>query len=399
VTSKSHLKAFGVLAASLCLITWIAGPGSAQNPVPLATTGLVSPEVHSDRTVTFRIQAPKAAKVQVAGEWMSSNHAETTTDGSLMKKDDKGVWTTTIGPLEPNTYTYSFDVDGMNIADPVNPIMKLRARTSASMVTIPGNQPWEFREVPHGNVTINYHKAAALNGAVRQVFVYTPPGYEKSPATRYPVLYLLHGSGGVASDWTQAGFANYIEDNLVADKKAVPMIIVMTFGHAIPIDAPTPTDPALSNNSLFEQYLLKDVIPMVESRYRVAPGRTNRAIAGLSMGGSQATQIGYGHPDLFASVGIFSSTGPADAETKYKVFADAKTANTEMKALFFGVGKEDTNPNAALKKVSASLTSRGIKNVFFEDTEGATGHVWAVWRKCLVQFVPLLFQNAHSAGA
>lgn len=382
-------KTLLAVSTSLCLITWLAGSGSAQNPVPLATSGLVSPEVHADRTVTFRIQAPKATKVEIAGEWMSTNRAETTVDGSVMKKDDKGVWTTTIGPLEPNTYTYSFNVDDVNMADPVNPVMKLRARTSASMVTIPGDQPWEYREVPHGNVEINYHKSEVLKGAVRQVFVYTPPGYDKNVSAKYPVLYLLHGSGGVASDWTQAGFANYIADNLLAEKKAVPMIIVMTWGHALPVGAPT-----AENANTFESYLLKEVIPMIESKYRVAPGRQNRAIAGLSMGGGQASQIGYGHTDLFAYVGLFSHDMGADA-AKYKVLSDPKLA-ADMKGLFYGVGKEDPR-DPGMTKIAASLDKLGIKHVFYEDKDGATGHVWPVWRKCLVQFAPMLFQNGHGA--
>jgi len=353
--------------------------------VPLSTTGLVSPEVHADRTVTFRIEAPKATKVEIAGEWLSSNRAETTVNGSAMTKDGKGVWSTTIGPLEPNTYIYSFNVDGMNISDPVNPIVKLRARTSASLVTIPGNQPWEFRDVPHGTVEINYHKSAVLNGATRQVFVYTPPGYDKNASRKYPVLYLLHGSGGMASDWTNAGFANYIEDNLIATNRSVPMIIVMPWGHALPVGAATG-----DNAALFDQYLLKEVMPMIEAKYRVAPGRVNRAIAGLSMGGGETTFTGLGHPELFAYLGFFSHDMGADS-AKYKVLNDSKAA-AEMKTLFWGVGKEDPR-DPGMKKLTDSLTALGIKHVFYEDTEGATGHVWPVWRKCLTEFAPLLFRN------
>lgn len=375
-----------ILITAICFFLCVPSVISAQaNPVPLASTGIVSPEVHPDRTVTFRIYAPNATKVQIAGEWMSSNQAEKTVNGSAMTKDDKGVWSATIGPLEPNTYIYSFNVDGMNIADPVNPAIKLRARTSATLVTIPGDQPWEFRDVPHGKVEINYHRSKVLNGAVRQIFVYTPPGYDKSASTRYPVLYLLHGNGGVASDWTNAGFANYVEDSLIAEKKAVPMIIVMPWGHALPIGSPSG-----ENAKLFEQYFLKEVMPLVESKYRVAPGRTNRAIAGLSMGGGQTTLIGLGHPDMFAYVGLFSHDIGADS-VKYEVLNDPKAA-AEMKALFWGVGKEDPR-HVGMKKLTDSLTSLGIKHVFYEDTEGATGHVWPVWRKCLTQFAPLLFQN------
>lgn len=374
------------LSIPLCLLLSLPVMSFAQaSPVPLATTGVVSPEVHPDRTATFRLYAPDASKVQIAGEWISSNQAETTVHGTPMTKDDKGVWTATVGPLEANTYIYSFNVDGMNIADPVNPIIKLRARTSASLLTIPGDQPWEFRDVPHGRVEINYHKSAVLDGATREIFVYTPPGYDKNTSTRYPVLYLLHGSGGVASDWTNAGFANYIEDSLIAAKNAVPMIIVMPWGHALPIGAPTG-----NNASLYEQYFLKEVMPYIEANYRVASGRTNRAIAGLSMGGGETTLIGLGHPDLFANVGLFSHDIGADS-AKYKVLNDPKAA-ADMKVLFWGVGKEDPR-DVGMKKLTDSLTTLGIKHTFYEDTEGATGHVWPVWRKCLVQFAPMLFQN------
>jgi enterochelin esterase family protein len=380
------MKIIRNFATIACIIPVLSGVIFAQgSPVPLAATGLKTPEVHPDRTVTFRISAPNASKVQIAGEWMSSNQAETTVNGTEMAKDEKGVWTATVGPLEPNTYIYSFNVDGMNIADPVNPAIKLRARTSATLVTVPGDQPWEFRDVPHGRVEINYSKSAVLNGETRQVFVYTPPDYDKNASARYPVLYLLHGNGGVASDWTNAGFANYIEDNLIADKKAVPMIIVMPWGHALPIGSPTG-----ENAKMFEQYLLKEVLPMVESKYRVAPGRTNRAIAGLSMGGGQTTLIGLGHPDLFANVGLFSHDMGAES-AKYKVLNDPKTA-ADMRVLFWGVGKEDPR-DPGMKKLTDSLTGLGIKHVFYEDSEGATGHVWPVWRKCLVQFAPMLFQT------
>jgi enterochelin esterase family protein len=392
------MKMSKILAILVFISVGPVGIALAQSPVPLATTGLVSPEVHADQTVTFRLFAPKASAAAIAGEWMSANHAETTVNGQVMKKDAEGVWSVTLGPLEPNTYTYSFNVDGMNIADPVNPIIKLRARTSASLVQIPGNKPWEYRDVPHGTLETNYHRSAVLKGAVRQVIVYTPPGYDKNTSKRYPVLYLLHGSGGVAADWSAAGNANYIEDSLIAENKAVPMIIVMPWGHALPIGAPVPADPTQSNVALFEQYLLKEVMPLVESKYRVALGRNNRAIAGLSMGSGQAAEIGLTHTDLFASVGLFSAGQLDGAETRYKVLTDASVANKELKLLFFGVGKYDTKPYESMQRISGVLTQRGVKNVFYETDAGA--HVWPVWRYCLTQFAPLLFQatSPHDEG-
>ena len=265
---------------------------------------LVSPEVHTDRRVTFRLRAPKAAEVTIAGEWTRTGAAPNTPE--KMTKGGDGVWSITVGPVDPNTYIYVYNVDGVTFTDPVNPLVKLRARTNASMVQVPGGMPWEFRDVPHGSLEVNVHKAATLDGAMRQVVVYTPPGYDKNRSERYPILYLLHGSNDLAVGWTMCGNANLILDNLQAEKKTVPMIVVMPWGHALPFGA-RPAQGQPSNNELFEQYLLKEVMPMVEAKYRVAPGRNNRAIMGLSMGGGQALQIALGHLDLFGALGVFGS--------------------------------------------------------------------------------------------
>ena len=373
------------------LLVGLAATGLPQTPAGRAGAAqpadtLLSPEVRPDRTVTFRLRAPKASEVTVTGEWMLDFPSNKT----ALAKGADGVWSVTVGPLVPNIYLYSFMVDGMNIADPINPTVKLRARTSASLVLVPGGEAWEFRDVPHGVVNVIWHKSAVLDGAMRQVFVYTPPGYGKSASTRYPVLYLLHGNQDVAAGWTLTGAANLILDNLIADKKAVPMIVVMTNGHAVPFGTPTPGEPG-KNSELFEQYLLKEVTPMVEANYRVAPGRINRAIAGLSMGGGQATQIGLGHLDLFAWVGVFSSGQAQNFETRYKALLDdPKATNERLKLLFIGVGKTDPG-YARVKQFAEMLTAHKIQNVYWE-TEGA--HVWPVWRRCLVETASRLFQKS-----
>jgi enterochelin esterase family protein len=354
--------------------------GAAQPP-----DTLLSPEVRADRTVAFRLRAPKASEVTVTGEWMLDFPSNKT----ALTKDRDGVWSVTVGPLVPNIYLYSFTVDGMTIGDPINPMVKLRARTSASLVLVPGGEAWEFRDVPHGVVNMIWHTSAVLDGAMRQVFVYTPPGYGQSGSTRYPVLYLLHGNQDVAAGWTWTGAANLILDNLIAEKKAVPMIVVMTNGHAVPYG--TPPAPGKNNNELFEQYLLKEVEPMVEANYRVAAGRINRAIAGLSMGGGQATQIGLGHLDRYAWVGVFSSGSAQNFETRYKALLDdPKTTNERLKLLFIGVGKTDPG-YARVKQFSEMLTAHKIHSVYWE-TEGA--HVWPVWRRCLVETATRLFQKS-----
>ncbi|MEO8130427.1 MAG: alpha/beta hydrolase-fold protein [Bryobacteraceae bacterium] len=344
---------------------------------------LVSPEVMPDHRVTFRLRAPKASDVSFFGDWMKIGTSE------KMTKDDGGIWSVTLGPLAPSTYIYSFTVDGMTIADPVNPKIKLRARTSASLLEVPSDPPAlpEARDVPHGAVEINWEKSKALNGETRAIWIYTPPGYAKESGRRYPVLYLFHGSNDTAAGWTTVGGANFVLDNLIAGKKAVPMIVVMPFGHAVPFGAPREVQ--AKNTTLYEQYIFDDVMPLVESKYRVAPGSNMRAIAGLSMGGSQSIHIGFGHTDLFSAVGVFSSAPSADFETRFAaVLNDAKTTNARLKTIWIGCGKQDpVFPRA--QKFSEMLTAHKIQNTFRE-TEGA--HTFTVWRLCLGEFVPLLFR-------
>ena len=201
----------------------------AQTPPP---DGLVSPEVHADRTVTFRVRAPKAAEVALYGDWMPVGKP------APMTKGTDGVWSIHTEALEANGHLYWFNLDGVAVADPVNPIIKMRQRTSASLVEVPSDQPaaWELRDVPHGSVLTKWQKSAVL-GRTERIVVYLPPGYEKSSA-RYPVLYLVHGSGDTPESWVNAGHANFILDNLIADGKAKPMIVVMPAGHAVPFSAP-----------------------------------------------------------------------------------------------------------------------------------------------------------------
>ena len=341
-----------------------------------------SPEVSPDHRVTFRIYAPKASEVTLTGDWLG------TTPPPKLTKDDHGVWSITLGPMEPSIYIYSFNVDGMAIADPVNPRMKLRARTSASMVEVSDDAAfWEPRDVPHGTVEINWQKSKAIAGETRAIWIYTPPDYARS-TRRYPVLYLLHGSNDTAAGWTTAGNANFVLDNLLADRKAMPMIVVMPFGHATPFGVPVPQG-GVTNDALFEDYLLKDVIPTVEARYRVSPGRENRAIAGLSMGGGQSLRIGLGHLDLFSAVASFSGAVPGDFETRFAaLLKDSKDTNQKLKTLWIGCGQQDSLfPRS--KNLSELLTKYQVKHIF-HPTDGV--HNYTVWRKYLAEYTPLLFR-------
>jgi enterochelin esterase-like enzyme len=371
------------------LVALCAMAASAQAPrrEPAVNDTLRSPEISSDHRVTFRIFAPKASDVTLTGDWLGA------TPSPKLSKDERGVWSVTLGPLEPSIYIYSFNVDGVSIPDPINPRIKLRARTSASMVEVKDDTPafWEARDVPHGSVEINWEKSKAIADETRAIWIYTPSDYAKT-TRRYPVLYLLHGSNDTAAGWTMAGNANFVLDNLLAEGKAQPMIVVMPFGHATPFGVPAAPG-GITNDALFEDYLLKDVIPTVEARYRVTPGRENRAIAGLSMGGGQSLRIGLGHLDLFSAVASFSGAVPADFETRFAaLLQDSNGTNQKIKTLFIGCGQQDSIFGRS-RGLSELLTKYQVKHTF-HPIDGV--HNYTVWRKYLAEYAPLLFRPTLS---
>ncbi len=348
-----------------------------------AAADIHSPEVHPDGRATFRFTAPKAETVTVEGDWRKPGET------IPMTKGEDGVWTATAGPLEPGAYIYGFSVDGESMPDPLNPAAKLRSAGVGSLVQIPGSPPalWEARDVPHGEVRILFEKSKVLDGGTRWMFVYTPPGYDQHPNRKYPVLYLLHGSNDTAAGWVMVGAANYILDNLIAGKKAEEMVVVMPYGHAVPYDAPRDQSP--SNTEVFERYLLQDVMPMVESRFRIKPGSANRAIVGLSMGGGQSLTIGFDHLELFDAIGAFSAAVPSDFETRFaKRLADPAALNKKLKLLWFACGKDDRLLERS-EKLSTLLKAKGVHHTF-KATEGV--HNYAAWRNYLAATAPLLFR-------
>lgn len=377
--------------AALGLVGLAVSPAAAQpkkDPNPAAS--LVSPEVHPDKKVTFRIFAPKASEVTLRGDWMTGPPAK-------LEKDDKGVWSAAVGPLTPDFYSYAFTVDGVRTLDPRNPTIKQGITSLDNMFFLPGPEA-DFQDnkpVPHGDVRQVWYHSSTL-GAQRRMHVYTPPGYDAGTDS-YPVFYLLHGGGDEDSGWSTIGRAGFILDNLIAAGKAKPMLVVMPNG-SLPRPAVAPgakLDPkemaALQDR--FTNELLKDVVPLVEKRFRAKAGPEHRALAGLSMGGGQTTRVLTSHPDQFAYVGIWSAGlfggDPAAFERQNGAFfKDVETVNKSVKLLDVTVGDKDF-ALAGSKALSELFTKHGVKHQL-KVTGG--GHTWINWRQYLNDLAPRLFQ-------
>jgi len=381
-----------------------ARPGGARTFAP----PLVSPQVDPDRRVTFRLRAPNAKEVTVSWEGGGGRKA--------MTRDERGDWSITVGPLAADLYSYSFTVDGFATIDPANPVVKPSRSMVTSILEVPGDPPrlHEFQDVPHGTVRMHEYRSRSL-GRLRGLCVYTPPGYDADSQARYPVLYLLHGAGDNEATWTALGHAHLILDNLLAQRKVKPMVVVMPDGHAAAFSRPAgavagqpagtaPSQPAVAalvrqagadgpgagmsrNVAAFERDLLEDVIPFVEASYRVRTDPASRAIAGLSMGGGQSLTIGLNHFDRFAWVGGFSSAVRSPETTFAAALKDPKATDSALRAVWIACGEDDrliTNS----QQLSSLLKEKSIHHEFLT-TEG--NHSWPVWRRYLAEFAPLLF--------
>ncbi|HEY1341973.1 MAG TPA: alpha/beta hydrolase-fold protein [Bryobacteraceae bacterium] len=343
--------------------------------IVFTVSALAQPEILSDRRVTFRLTAPKANEVTLSGEFLKA--------AVPLQKDDKGVWSVTVGPVEPEIYNYTFTIDGVHAIDPANPSVKSGSTPStiASILEVRGDSPafYDGRDVSHGEIRMHWYQSKSLN-ALRRLTVYTPPGYDAAAQTRYPVLYLFHGANADEMAWTRFGRANLVLDNLLAAGKSKPFVVVMPFGYGVP-----PGTRASENTALFSRDLLEDVIPFIQSKYRVYSDRAHRAIAGLSMGGGESLTIGLNHPELFAYVAGFSAAlRTADFDKTYgAVFVDSK-----FKLVWIGCGTSDSL-FAPAKAFSEFLSQKKIAHTFRE-TEGA--HTWMVWRRYLNELAPQLFQ-------
>jgi enterochelin esterase family protein len=365
-------------------LAFLAGAacGVAQTSPP----SVVSPDVHADRSVTFRFRAPNDKEVAVTIEGM--------TNPLPMQKDDQGVWSVTSEPLAPDYYGYSIIADGVGLFDPSNHMVKPNFLYRASEVHVPGppSLSWEIGAVPHGEIHHHFYKSGVV-GDDRGFYVYTPPGYDPRGKQTYPVLYLLHGFSDDASAWTAVGRANVILDNLIAQGKAKAMLVVMPLGYGAP-EVLAPNSGVFRDRSLternfdkFREALLTEVIPRVEAAYLVVKDRNTRAIAGLSMGGSESLLTGLNTLDQFAWIGAFSSGGITEDFDKEFPGLDSK-ATEKLRLLWIACGTDDRLIDIN-RKFRGWLATKNIKHVDIE-TPGA--HTWMVWRRNLTEFSSLLFR-------
>lgn len=375
------LKASPILG----LLLAVATPAlTAQVPAFTPAT-----EIHPDDTVTFRYKDDSATTVLLGLEGVAKPMP--------MAKDDKGVWTLTTKPLAPEIYGYHFEVDGQPRLDLSNVTITPNLVNLSNLLTVPGDapEPWDDTAVPHG--TLRHHRyttsiALGVPGHQSDYYVYTPPGYNPKEKKAYPVLYLLHGWSDGAIGWSAVGRANFIFDNLLAQGKIKPMVVVMPFGYGdtsfVYSGFGVWQDPLVvaHNTALFTQTLLTEIVPRVESEYNVSHKREDRAITGLSMGGLESLSIGLSHPDLFAWVGGFSA---ADHNLDYKnQLASLNPKTADLRLLWIACGTGDSLITAN-RRFSAWLKAKDMP-VTEVETPGL--HTWMVWRDNLTHFAPLLFQ-------
>ncbi|NMC42021.1 MAG: esterase [Bacteroidales bacterium] len=362
-------------------------------------TNIISPEVNPDNTVTFRFQAPDAREVKITGDWMP---AQGWTPGSeAMKKDEKGIWTYTTATLPSDLYSYSFIADGIKCTDPNN-VYLIRDVASVTNVFITGGGKgdlYKVNKVPHGSVTRRWYNSPSL-GVTRRITIYTPAGYETS-RENYPVLYLLHGMGGDEEAWINLGRTSQILDNLIAQGKALPMIVVMPNGNVAQEAAPGESSlgfykPSMQlPNTMDGKYeeTFGDIIKFVESNYRVIAKKSGRAIAGLSMGGYHSLHISRYYPNTFDYIGLFSAAITPDAKVVSKVYDNfdatlKQQKDNGYKLYWIGIGKTDFlyKYNTEFRKKLDDI------NMPYEFRESEGGHTWTNWRVYLSEFVPKLFR-------
>ena len=380
------------LISIFILSAFMACQTNAQRP---RGPRVVSPEIHADNSVTFRVLAPDATKVTLSGNWMAGWGTQVE-----LAKGDSGIWSVKTEVLAPEFYTYTFNVNGVKTLDNLNPLVVRDGTRYENAIIVPGaaSDVYTVKDVPHGMISKVWYPSPTLEKS-RRMYIYTPPGYAGS-TEKYPVLYLLHGAGGDEDAWTTLGRTPYILDNLIASGKAKPMIVVMTNGNAWSSAAPGEEPKAAAAPDYtqmarggFEKSLVADVIPYVEKNYRVLTDKNNRAIAGLSMGGMHTQNISNANPGMFGYIGVMSMGLMNDSRwATYNEEEHKKQLKTlqesGVKLYWIACGKEDFLIESVnnLRKLYDGM---GFK---YEYVETTGGHTWTNWRIYLAELSPKLFR-------
>lgn len=388
------MKLFSFSLSFFVLITFISSISFAQNFQLSPGDTLTSVTIHQDQKVTFKVYAPKSTEVFLSGPDIPNVMMI-----GKMTKQENGIWEVTVGPLVPGSYRYCYNVDGVSVLDPRRPNVSESNMNSWSLLHIEGSDFMDTKDVTHGSVSEVTYFSKSLN-KFRRMHIYTPAGYENNDKD-YPVFYLLHGAFDCDDSWSTVGRAGFILDNLIADKKAVPMIVVMPAGHTSPFRFGMPADPNKPNVDEFILDFNNDIKPYIEKNYRILTGRKNTAIAGLSMGGAHTLNIAIPNLNQYAYFGVFSSgvfgiTGGnsfgnndgATWEERNKFTLDDPKLKDDLKVVWFATGKEDFLLETSRVTVK-TLEKHGF-NVNYKETGG--GHTWANWRDYLYEFAQLLFK-------
>lgn len=378
---KGKLFNQAILILSTLFMLCLTGLLLGQPPRgPLA----ISPQVKPDKKVTFQYYAPSAKDVRLSAQFEKGPVA--------MTKNDNGMWSITLGPVKPDIYPYNFIVDGIQVMDPGNPDFFPNERFKASLVDIPGDTPLihSLQDVPHGTVVYTTYKSKVMDGINRPLVVYTPPGYESNTGMRYPVLYLISGTTDTEETWYKVGRANFILDNLIAQGKAVPMIIVMPYGNNfINVSGPASPD-AIPMYSKYSEELVNDIIPFTDNNFRTLADREHRAVAGFSRGGGQSLWAGLSNTDKFAYICSFSAylTKEAFEQNFSSFYVSPDETNRRMKLFWLSVGNEDFLYKQAYEFMEL-LKSKRISTRTLITTGG---HTWMNCRLFLSESAPLLFR-------
>ena len=382
---------------AICVMALLMPVAALAQQALWGNAPVVSPEIHENKTVTFRLRAPKAVKVQVTGDFLAKGVAD-------LVENKEGVWEyTTPEPLKPELYGYTFLVDGLKINDPSNVYMIRDVATITNVFIIGGERAdlYKVNDVPHGTVSKVWYDSPSL-GMDRRLTIYTPAGYETS-GKRYPVFYLLHGMGGDENAWSELGRATQILDNLIAQGKAEPMIVVMTNGNAALEAAPGESSLGWEKQPTFQlpktmegsfEMHFPEVVKFVDKHYRTKANKKSRAIAGLSMGGFHSLHISKQYPDMFNYVGLFSAAIMPGKNSTSPVYQDMEgklaTQFAKKPALYWiAIGKTDFlyKANVEYRKL---LDEKGYPYEYFENEDG---HIWRNWRIYLSEFAPKLFKQ------